>query len=223
VIRVRNANGVARRLWRVDLASHRRPTGPWLQKNCRIHSESCSSILRIQLRLIFDYHTLNGAMLGRSSVIHTNPLTRSQRRRHSLAGRVNNVRSRAECETHRALLAPDDNRLAGLICCHCTRLVSCARSRCSRRSCRRCGFFGRGRTGLCKRQWRNQSADQSNDCSLHSMPPCYLFTSTVRDSDLKRTLFVRNLLIRFVMPRFGVFAEFIDLSGHREFGNMECQ
>jgi len=50
-----------------------------------------------------------------------------------------------------------------------------------------------------------------------------LFTSTVRDSDLKRTLFVRNLLIRFVMPRFGVFAEFIDLSGHREFGNVGHQ
>jgi len=162
-------------------------------------------------------------MLGWSGVINTNLLAGSQWRRNNVASRVNNVRSRAESETYRALLAPDDNRLARLVSSYSACLVSCARSRCRRRSCRRCSFFGRGRAGLCKRQWRNQSADQSNDCSLHSMPPCYLFTSTVRDSDLKRTLFVRNLLIRFVMPRFGVFAEFIDLSGHREFGNMECQ
>jgi len=176
-------------------------------------------------RLIFDYDTLDRAMLSRSRVINADFLASSQWCCHSFTSRVNNVRSRAESETYRALLALDDNRLTRLICTYSTRLVSCARSclRCGRRSCRRCGFFGRSRAGLCKRQWRNQSADQSNDCSLHSMPPCYLFTSTVRDSDLKRTLFVRNLLIRFVMPRFGVFAEFIDLSGHREFGNMECQ
>ncbi len=106
-------------------------------------------------------------MLRRPGVINPDLLASSQRGRNDFAGRVNNVRSRAECETYRALLAPDDNRLAGLICTYRARLVSCARSRGGRRSCRR-SFFGRGRAGLCKRQWRNQSADQSNDCSFHS-------------------------------------------------------
>ena len=70
-------------------------------------------------------------MLGRSGVINTDLLTCSQRRRHSLASRVNDVRSRAESETYRALLAPDDNRLARLICTYSASLVSCARSRCA--------------------------------------------------------------------------------------------
>src|SRR5882724_12465649 len=174
------------------LASHATSTGSCLQKkSCRIQSESCSSILRIQLRLFFDYHTFDRAMLRRPGVINTNPLAGSQWRGYDFAGRVNNVRSRAECETYRALLAPDDNRLAGLICTYRARLVSCARSRGGRRSCRR-SFFGRGRAGLCKRQWRNQSADQSNDCFLHSYASFLIrFTSTVRDSRLERTLLAR--------------------------------
>ena len=124
--------------------------------------------LRFQLRLFFDYDTLNRAMLCRSRVINPNFLTSSQWCRHSFASRVNDVRSRAESETYGALLAPDDNRLARLICSYSARLVSCARSRCGRRSCRRCCFFGGGRAGLRKRQWRNQSANQSNNCSFHS-------------------------------------------------------
>src|SRR5882672_5239607 len=143
------------------------------KKSCRIQSESCSSILRIQLRLFFDYDTLNRAMLSRPGVINPYFLTGSQWCRNSFASRVDNVRSRAESETYRASLAPDDNRLAGLIGVYRARLVSCARScsRCGRRPCRRCCFFGRGRAGLCKRQRRNQSADQSNNCSFHLMPP----------------------------------------------------
>src|SRR5204863_849426 len=131
--------------------------------------------------------------------------------------RVNNVRSRAESETYWALLAPDDNRLAGLICTYRARLVSCVCSRlcrgcwsvrgcfgCRRRLSRR-SFFGRGRAGLCKRQWRNQSADQSNDCSFHSDASLLIrFTSTVRDSRLKRTLLVRNLFTRLVLRRFEI-------------------
>ena len=122
-------------------------------------------------------------MLGRSGIINTNLLARSQRRRHRLASGVNNIRSRAESETYRALLAPDDNRLAGRICTYRARLVSCARSCfCCGRRFRRCSsFFGRGRAGLCKRQRRNQSADQSNDCSfqchasfLISLPPQFV-------------------------------------------------
>jgi hypothetical protein len=50
-----------------------------------------------------------------------------------------------------------------------------------------------------------------------------LFTPTVRDSGQKRTLFVRNLFIRLVLRQFGIFAGLIDLSRHREFGNMERQ
>src|SRR5438094_1579773 len=137
--------------------------------------------LRIQLRLIFDYYTLNGAMLGRPGVINPDFLAGSQWGHHSFASRVNNVRSRAKSETYRALLAPDDNRLAGLVCTYGARLVSCARGcfRCSRRSCR-CCFFGRSRAGLCKRQWRTQSADQSNECFLHSDASFLIrFTSTV--------------------------------------------
>ena len=107
-------------------------------------------------------------MLGRSGVINTDLLAGSQRRCYSVASSVNDVRRRPESETYRALLASDDNCLARLVGCYCARLVSCARSRCSRRSRRRCSLFGRGGTGLCKRQWRNQSADQSNDCSFHS-------------------------------------------------------
>ena len=124
--------------------------------------------LRFQLRLIFDYHTLNRAMLCRSGVINPNFLTGSQWCRHSFASCVNNVRGRAESETYGALLAPDDNRLARLICSYSARFVSCVRSCCGRWSCRRCCFFGRGRAGLCKCQWRNQSANQSNNCSFHS-------------------------------------------------------
>src|SRR5215831_68373 len=127
------------------------------KRSCRIQSESCSSILRIQLRLIFDYHTLNRAMLDWSGLINTNLLARSQRSRHRLASGVNNVRGRAESETYRALFAPDDNRLAGLICTHRARLVSCTRGCfcCGRWSVRCCCFFGRGSAGLCKRQRRN--------------------------------------------------------------------
>jgi hypothetical protein len=45
---------------------------------------------------------------------------------------------------------------------------------------------------LCKRQWRNQPADQSNDCSFHSDASFLIrFTSTVRCSRLKRTLLAR--------------------------------
>ena len=160
---------------RFAVRSARRSWDENKEKSCRIHNESCSSILRILLRLVFDYHTLHGAMLGRSSVINTNLLPRSQRRSHCLASGVNNVRSRAKSETYRTLLTPDDNRLAGRICTYRARLVSCARCclRCGRWSVRCCCFFGRSSAGLCKRQWRNQSADQSNDCSFHSMPPCY--------------------------------------------------
>src|SRR4030095_13340019 len=97
------------------------------KKSCRIQIESCSSILRIQLRLIFDYHTLNRATLGRSGIINTNPLAGSQWSGHGLASRVNNVRSRAESETYRALLAPDDDCLARLIGSYRAGLVSCTR------------------------------------------------------------------------------------------------
>src|SRR5262249_33673830 len=148
-------------------------------------------------------------MLGRSGVINTNLLARSQRRRHRLASGVNNVSSRAESETYRALLAPNDNRLAGRICTYRARLVSCACCclRCGRWSVRCCCFFGRGGAGLCKRQWRNQSADQSNDCSFHSMPPCYLRLPPqfVTHSSSGRFLCV-NLLSWLVMRRFEVFA-----------------
>src|SRR6266481_2874184 len=112
-IRVRNANPVATR--QRHFSRHvKRPVAT--EKSCRIQSESCSSILRIQLRLFFDYHTLNRATLGWPGVINTNPLAGSQWRRHSFAGCVNDVRRRPESETYRALLAPDDDRLAGLIC-----------------------------------------------------------------------------------------------------------
>src|SRR6266487_6957125 len=94
------------------------------EKSCRIQSESCSSILRIQLRLIFDYHTLDRSMLRRSAVINTNPLAGSQWRCHSFAGRVNNVRRRAQSETYRALFAPDDDRLTRFIGSYRSRLVS---------------------------------------------------------------------------------------------------
>jgi len=121
-------------------------------------------------RLIFDYDTLDRAMLSRSRVINADFLASSQWCCHSFTSRVNNVCGCAESETHRALRAPDDHRLARLVCSYSAGLVSCVSSRFSR-SCWsvRCrGFFGRGRAGLCKRQRRNQSADQSNDCSFHS-------------------------------------------------------
>ena len=200
--------------------------GRTYKKSCRIQSESCSSILRIQFRLFFDYHTLDRATLRRPGVINTNPLAGSQWRCHSFAGCVNDVRRRAESETYRALLAPDDNRLAGLICTYRARLVSCARSCfCSgRRSCRRCTFFGRGRAGLCKRQWRNQPADQSNNCLLHfyasfliSLRPEFVTQGSSGRS------FCVYLFTRLVLRRFQVFADFGDLSGRREFSNIERQ
>ncbi len=109
-------------------------------------------------------------MLNRSSVINTDSLASSQWSGHNLARGVNDVRRCAQRETYRTLLAPDDDRLARLIRRYRTRLVSCARSsfRCSCRSVCCCGFFSRGGAGLCKRQWRSQPADQSNDYFLHS-------------------------------------------------------
>ena len=202
-----------------------RAQGRSYKKSCRIQSESCSSILRIQLRLFFDYHTLDRAMLGRPGVINTNLLAGSQWRCHRLASCVNNVRRRAESETYRALLAPHDDRLTRFIGSYRSRLVSCGRSRfrCGRRSCRR-SFFGRGRAGLCKRQWRNQPADQSNDCSFHSDSSFLIrFTSTVRGSRLKRTLFVRLSLRSLGTAAIRNICDFTDLSGHCEFGNMGHQ
>jgi len=202
-----------------------RAQGRSYKKSCRIQSESCSSILRIQLRLFFDYHTLDRAMLGRPGVINTNLLAGSQWRCHSFTSCVNNVRRRAESETYRALLAPHDDRLTRFIGSYRSRLVSCGRSRfrCGRRSCRR-SFFGRGRAGLCKRQWRNQPADQSNDCSFHSDSSFLIrFTSTVRGSRLKRTLFVRLSLRSLGTAAIRNICDFTDLSGHCEFGNMGHQ
>jgi hypothetical protein len=197
--------------------------GRTYKKSCRIQSESCSSILRIQLRLFFDYHTLDRAMLRRPGIINTNPLAGSQWRCHNFAGCVNDVRRRSESETYRALLAPDDDRLAGLICTYRARLVSCGRS-CGGRRSRRRGFFGRGRAGLCKRQWRNQPADQSNDCSFHSDASFLIrFTSTVRGSRLKRTLLVRLSLHPLGTAAIRTICDFSELSGRREFGNMGRQ
>src|SRR4030095_9910266 len=88
---------------------------PHYKKSCRIQSEPCSSILGIQLCLIFDYHTLDRATLRRPGVIDTNLLPGAQWRGHSLAGRVNNVRRRAKSETYRALLTSDDDRLTRFI------------------------------------------------------------------------------------------------------------
>jgi len=150
-------------------------------------------------------------MLRRTRVIDTNPLTGSQRRCHSVASGGNDVRSRTKSETYGALLAPNDNRLSGLIGSDRARLVSCACSRCGRRSCRRCGFFGRGRAGLCKRQWRNQPADQSNDCSLHfnasfliGLPPQFVTQGSSGRSFLVN-LFTRLVLRRFEYLRFRGF------------------
>ena len=188
------------RVPRPDLSTHK--------KSCRIQSESCSLILPVQVRLILHYHTLNRAMLSWSRVIHTNFLTSSQWSRHRFAGCVNNICSCSKSETYRALLAPDDNRLAGLIGTYRARFVSCTRSRfrCGRRSCRRCGFFGRGCAGLCKRQWRNQPAYQSNNCLLQSallllrLPPHF-----VTQGSNGRSWRV-NLFTHSVLQRFEIFA-----------------
>ena len=109
-------------------------------------------------------------MLNRSGVINTDSLACSQWRCHSFASCIHDVRCSAQSETYGALLAPDDDRLARFIRRYRTCLVSCARSsfRCSCWLVCCCGFFGRGRAGLCKCQWRSQPADQSNDCFLHS-------------------------------------------------------
>jgi len=161
-------------------------------------------------------------MLRRPSVINTNPLAGSQWRCHSLASCVNNVRGRAESETYRPLLAPHDDRLTRFIGSYRPRLVSRACSRlccCWSRRC--CCFFGRGRAGLCKRQWRNQPADQSNDCSFHYDSSFLIrFTSTVRGSRLKRTLFVRLSLHSRGTAAIRHICDFTDLSGRCEFGNM---
>jgi hypothetical protein len=109
-------------------------------------------------------------MLNRSRVINTDSLASSQWSGHSSASSINDVRRRADSETYRTLLTPDDDRLARFIRRYRTCFVSCARSsfRCSCWLVCCCGFFGRGRAGLCKRQWRSQPTDQSNDCFLHS-------------------------------------------------------
>jgi len=109
-------------------------------------------------------------MLNRPRVINTDSLASSQWSGHNLAGRVNNVRCCAQRETYRSLLAPDYNRLTWLVCSYCAGFVGCAcggfRCSCWLVCCG--GLFGRRRASLCKRQWRNQPADQSNDCSFHS-------------------------------------------------------
>jgi hypothetical protein len=76
---------------------------------------------------------------------------------------------------------------------------------------------------LCKRQRRDQSANQSNDCSFHSdasfwlvLPPQF-----VTHGSSGRSLCV-NLFTRFIMRRVGS-VDFTDLSGHHEFANMKRQ
>jgi hypothetical protein len=76
---------------------------------------------------------------------------------------------------------------------------------------------------LCKRQWRNQSADQSNDCSFHSDASFLICLRPQFVIQASSGRLARNLFIRLVLRRFGVFADFIDLSGRREFGNMGRQ
>src|SRR5262249_24354845 len=102
---------------------------PTHKKAAELQRNSAALVFANQLRLIFDYHSLNGAMLNRARVINTNFLARSQRRRHHFTGCVNDVRSRAQSETYRALLAPDDDRLARLIGSYRAALVSRACSR----------------------------------------------------------------------------------------------
>ena len=158
-------------------------------------------------------------MLNRSRVINTNSLAGPQWSGDSFASSVDDVRRRAESETYRALPAPDDDRFARFIGRYRARLVSGARRclRCSRRSCRRCGFFSRGGAGLCKRQWRSQSADQSNDCFLHSDASFLIrFTPRVRDSR-----FERMLLVHFISSQVcSKYLRLGDLSERREFGNI---
>jgi hypothetical protein len=77
---------------------------------------------------------------------------------------------------------------------------------------------------LCKRQWRNQPTDQSNNCSFHSYASFLIrFTSTVRGSRLKRTLLVRLSLHPLGTGSIRSICDFSDLSGRREFGNMGRQ
>src|SRR5215470_2211175 len=91
------------RTWQRDVPGKKKAAG--------FRTNPAAQFCEIQFRLVFDYHTLNRAMLGRSGVINPNLLTRSQRSCHSVASRVNNVRSCAKRETYRALFAPDDNSL----------------------------------------------------------------------------------------------------------------
>jgi hypothetical protein len=90
-IRVRNANLVAASLCEALVARKSDDK----EKAAGFRENPAAQFLRIQLRLFFDYHTLDRAMLRRSGVINTNPLAGSQWRCHGFAGRVNNVRSRA--------------------------------------------------------------------------------------------------------------------------------
>ena len=68
-------------------------------------------------------------MLDWARVINPDSLAGSQWRCHNFAGRVNNVRRRAQSETYRALLAPDDDRLTRFVGGYRSRLVSRAGSR----------------------------------------------------------------------------------------------
>ena len=122
------------------------------EKSCRIQNEPCSSILRIQLRLIFDYHSLNRATLRWARVVNAYLLTGSQRRCHHFASGVNDSCGRAKREANRSLIAPNHNGLAGLIGSYCACGISRACGRLSR-SCRFvgcCRFLGCGRAGLRK-------------------------------------------------------------------------
>jgi hypothetical protein len=77
---------------------------------------------------------------------------------------------------------------------------------------------------LCKRQRRNQSANQSNDCSFQSDASFLIrFTSTVRASRLKRTLLVRLSLHPVGTAAIRSICDFNDLSGRRELANMGRQ
>jgi hypothetical protein len=53
---------------------------------------------------------------------------------------------------------------------------------------------------LCKRQWRNQSADQSNDCSFHSDASfCLVYVHTFVTQSSSGRSFGVNLFIRLIL------------------------
>ena len=119
--------------------------------------------------LIFHLDALNHALLTSARVVNAHFLARPQRGGDNFARTINDARSGAECEAHRAFFTPNHDRFSRLVGGHRPSGIGCGgfSSRCRSQSCRllRCCC-----ARLRKRQWGGQRTSNTQEDSSHLFP-----------------------------------------------------